>query len=181
MDVLQPLGFKIDCATLTISWNEVSIPFRPSDYFQDSNLFESLAGKLHANDDEYLDSTGYRSKTILSSKYEAADVDEVARQQSHLSERQQQQLADVLRKHTKLFSGKLGIFPKRQVHLELIPDAKPKSSRPYGVPRQHEAVFKEELNCLEEVGVLSRCGASEWLAGTFIIPKKDGRVRWISE
>ena len=49
--VLQPLGFKIDCATFTISWNEVSIPFRPSDYFQDSNLFESLAGKLHTNDD----------------------------------------------------------------------------------------------------------------------------------
>jgi hypothetical protein len=181
MDVLQPLGFKIDCSTLTISWNEFSVPFRPSNYFQDSNLFESLSGKLHANDDEYLDTSGYQSKTILSSKYEEADVDEVAKQQTHLSERQQQQLAEVLHQHSKLFSGKLGIFPNRKIHLELMPDAKPKSSWPYGVPRQHEAVFKEELNRLEEVGVLSRCGASEWLAGTFIIPKKDGRVRWISD
>jgi Retroviral aspartyl protease len=27
MDVLQPLGYKIDCGTLTVSWNEVSILF----------------------------------------------------------------------------------------------------------------------------------------------------------
>jgi len=30
-------------------------------------------------------------------------------------------------------------------------------------------------------GVLSRQGTSQWACGTFIIPKKDGRVRWISD
>jgi hypothetical protein len=32
-----------------------------------------------------------------------------------------------------------------------------------------------------EIGVLARCGASLWLSPSFIIPIKDGRVRWISD
>jgi len=31
------------------------------------------------------------------------------------------------------------------------------------------------------VYLLEPCGRSEWIAGTFIIPTKDGRVRWISD
>ena len=37
-------------------------------------------------------------------------------------------------------------------------------------------VFKEELNCLVEIGVLEPAKCSEWIAGTFIVPKKDGHV-----
>jgi Reverse transcriptase (RNA-dependent DNA polymerase) len=65
--------------------------------------------------------------------------------------------------------------------LEQEPGVNPKSCRPYGVPKLHQPVFKEELDCLEKIGVLSCCGASEWLAPTFIVPEKDGRVRWVSD
>jgi hypothetical protein len=34
-------------------------------------------------------------------------------------------------------------------------------------------VFKQELDRLVQVGVLERTGRQEWIAGTFIIPKKD--------
>ena len=42
-------------------------------------------------------------------------------------------------------------------------------------------VFKEELDRLVSIGVLEPTGRAEWIAGTFIIPKKDSKVRWISD
>ena len=36
------------------------------------------------------------------------------------------------------------------------------------------------LDHLIKIGILERSGASQWASSTFIIPKKDGRIRWIS-
>ena len=54
-------------------------------------------------------------------------------------------------------------------------------ARPYPVPRIHLSTFKKELDHLVELGVLLPQNESEWASPTFIIPKKDGRVRWISD
>jgi hypothetical protein len=41
--------------------------------------------------------------------------------------------------------------------------------------------FKNELDHLVRIGVLAAQQESEWVSPSFIIPKKDGRVRWISD
>ena len=41
--------------------------------------------------------------------------------------------------------------------------------------------FKHELDHLVKIGVLEHSGASQWASGTFIIPKKDGCIQWISD
>jgi uncharacterized protein YciI len=121
------------------------------------------------------------AQEILGSKYDKVSTNDVAHQQQHLPQRQQIQLANILGRFTKLFSSKLGCYPHAKVHLEVDKNAQPFRSRPYPVPDAHRAVFKDELNQLEDIGVLTCTGPTKWLSSTFIIPKKDGRVRWVSD
>jgi hypothetical protein len=98
-----------------------------------------------------------------------------------LSLEQKEGLRKVLKKHTKLFSGKMGVYPHRKFHIDLAPGAIAKHARPYPVPVIHLSAFKNELLHLVKIGIVSLQGASKWASPRFITPKKDGRVRWVSD
>jgi hypothetical protein len=180
MDLMQTLGIDIHNSTKTVVWNTLRVLFKTHDYFTSGNFQAHLLDAMARSEDP-IENTGYKSKTIKRSLYEARDPHAVAEQQKHLTPSQRQDLADLLSCYPKLFSGKLGKYPHWLVHLELKPDATAAHCRPYPVPRHHQTVFKEELDCLCVIGMLSCCGAPSWLSPSFIIPKKDGRVRWISD
>jgi hypothetical protein len=118
---------------------------------------------------------------ILDAKYEQVNVDDVVEQLTHLSESQRDDIRAALKKFTKLFDGMLGVYPHRKFHIDVMPGAKPKHVRPYAIARIHLEPFKKELDHLVRIGVLSSQGVSEWGSPTFIIPKKDGRIRWVSD
>ena len=122
------------------------------------------------------------------SKYETADIDEIVRRCSHLNQVQQNELRNVLSKYPKLFYNERGTYPDERIHLDLKDDAVPHCQpRAYTVPINHREVFKTGLNRLVNIGVLEEASRSEWIEGTFIIPKKllpgkyVARVRWISD
>jgi hypothetical protein len=71
-------------------------------------------------------------------------------------------------------------FTHKWVHIDIDPNAKPVHSRPYPVPQIHLKTFKKELDHFVRIGVLAAQQESEWASASFVIPKKDGRVRWIS-
>jgi hypothetical protein len=79
-----------------------------------------------------------------------------------------------------MFNGTLGVYPHKKVHIDIDPDAEPVHSRPYPVPQIHLKTFKKEPDHLVRIGVLAAQQESEWASPSFIIPKKDSRVRWIS-
>ena len=148
--------------------------------------FESDKG-----DDHIIDADVYaqESKTAINlSKYDNPDIDQVVRSCNHLSQQQQNDLRDVLSKYPVLFNNTLGTYPDEKIHLDLKENAIPHCQpRAYSVPHNHRDVFKAELDRLVKIGVLEEGSRSEWIAGTFIIPKKllpgekTPRVRWISD
>jgi hypothetical protein len=49
------------------------------------------------------------------------------------------------------------------------------------VPKIHQNLFKQELDRLVEQGVLEQATRSEWIAGTFMVKKKDDKVRIVTD
>ena len=76
----------------------------------------------------------------------------------------------------------MGCYPHEEIHLELIDGAQPVFKKAYPVPFKREEVFKHELDNLVADGVLEKVYTpSAWALPTFIIPKKDETVRWVSD
>lgn len=66
-------------------------------------------------------------------------------------------------------------------HLEFLPGFKPIHSCAYTIPHIHDEAFQKELKHLVIIWVLQKYSPTEWFIPMFIIPKKDGRMWWISD
>jgi hypothetical protein len=84
-------------------------------------------------------------------------------------------------KHDHLLDGTLGDFETSEVKFDLKEDTNPYHAKAFPVPKNHHDTLKHEIERLVSLGVLKRCSDSEWAAPTFIKPKKNGTVRFISD
>ena len=135
-------------------------------YIQDSSLVEEEADRI---------------KKILDAKYEPANLAEIAEQSIHLSKEQQMQLEQLLNKYKSLFDGTLGLWKNETLTLKLKPEVEPYHARAFPIPKVYELTLRKEVERLVKIGVLKKVNRSEWAAPTFIIPKKDGTVRFLSD
>ena len=94
---------------------------------------------------------------------------------------EKQKLSKLITKHEHLFDGILGKWTGTKVKLDLVADATPYPTRAFPVPRVYMEMLKSEVERLCKLGVLKRVNLSRWAAPTFLIPKKDGTVRFISD
>ena len=85
-DILQGLGIKFDFSDLTIEWDEVIVPMR------DRESTEGEAFYIH--EPEVITEATERIKMILDAKYEKANLEEIAREVTHLSRPEQNKLLD---------------------------------------------------------------------------------------
>ena len=65
--------------------------------------------------------------------------------------------------------------------LDLRKDAQPYHAKAFPIPRVHLENLKVEVEQLVKLGVLKQVNCLQWAAPTFVIPKKDGSVRFISD
>ena len=168
-DWLIPFKFNISFEELSMTFRGETIPMKP----------KTDKGMLYA-DAALLMQENFATE-ILRRKYEAHDLDEVVSEQQHLNAEQRKQLRSVFEGHDRLFDGKLKKYERRQMHLQLKPGAQPIHCKAYSTPRVHENTFRDEIQKLVDDDVLEPVGATEHAYPTFIIPKKDGRVRVVSD
>jgi hypothetical protein len=165
-----------------MEWFDCSIPLYPPGGL-DSKEFDAMEDMFHIQVEDKIFGEDWLecfATEILDAKYEKADVAEGVKGLTHLSAHQKADLLRVLQENNKMFDGTLGVYPRKMVHVDIDPNAKPVHSRPYPVPQIHLKTFKKELDHLVRIGVLAAQQESEWASPSFIIPKKDGRVCWIS-
>ena len=172
-DLLKELGIDLKYSDMTITWNDVIIPMRPRDaakpeYFaiEDSDAVREATNRI---------------KHILDAKYEPANLEEVVASCTHLKNSEQHQLQQLLQSHDDLFDGSLGHWKKEKYHINLKHNVVPYHARAYPIPKIYEQTLQMEVDRLCQLGVLKKVNRSEWAAPTFIIPKKDGTVRFISD
>ena len=179
---LSKTGLKLDYDKGEMQWIDNVLPMRPPNGLTSSDFKEMEESYYVQLEDEILgeDWLSCYATEILDAKYDKTDITETVSGLTHLNSSQQRDLLEVLKKNSCVFDGSLGRYPHKQFHIELEPYAKPIHTRPYTVPRIHLSMFKKELDHLVELGVLVPQNESEW-ASLVYHPKKDGRVRWISD
>ena len=122
-----------------------------------------------------------RIKQILDAKYKPANLKEVTKGCTHLELKQRLQLYKLLEKYSILFDGTIGRWKNKLYEIDLKAGTQPYHARPFPIPKIHEKTLRMEVERLVQIGVLKKINQSEWAAPTFIIPKKDGTVRFISD
>jgi hypothetical protein len=173
VDLMCELGIKLDFQDSTITWDEATMPFKSKE-----DTFET--GFYLADSAAVQDSTE-RIKRILDAKYEKINIRQYVKDIKHLTTAQQDSLAALLERHEPLFDGTLGNWKSEDYDIELKEGVRPYHARAYPIPKTYEQTLKVEVERLCHLGVLKKINQSEWGAPTFIIPKKDGTVRFISD
>ena len=131
---------------------------------------------------EAVKSATERTTKILDAHYEKADLRKIVNEECpHLDDVEKEKLLNLLMNYEILFDGTLGDFKTSPVSLEVKPGEQPTHSKAFPIPKIHEETLKKEIQRLVELGVLRKCSDSAWASPTFIIPKKNNTVRFISD
>jgi hypothetical protein len=156
-----------------VEWDNSEIPMKDIDL--------EMQESYHIGNGDVADDALERVKHILDAKYKPANLRKVAKEANHLPEEQQEELHTLLNKYKDLFDGTLGHWNDVELKVKLKPDATPYHARAYPIPHKYVDTLKLELERLCKIGVLKKVNRSKWAAPTFIVPKKDGSVQFISD
>jgi hypothetical protein len=181
---LRAFGLTLDFENETMMASGISKPmqvFPQGEEEPSCMLMQEFLDDMEMEDESNDSDDAYAQQEILDSKCDGATPKEIAAKCTHLTEDQRADLVKLFSKFTQLFDGKLRKFTDEQIHLEVDPSVEPNHSRACAVPHQQQEMFKKELQRPVAIGVLEKCGRADWVSGTFCVPKKDGRVRWVSD
>jgi hypothetical protein len=118
---------------------------------------------------------------ILNAKCKKADLDDYVKLVNYLDIKQKSSLKSLLNKYKHLFDVLLGDWKTDPVDFRLKSGDMPFHLSPFPVPKNYEETLKKEINRLCDLGALKYQVALEYESPSFIIPKKNGTIRVVSD
>jgi len=183
VNTLRELGIVLDFWTKTITVDEITLPMRNINKLSTKSRIErawTVNNMLH--EPESTEEATQHALGILDAIYEKADLQAVVNENcAHLNVHDRNKLLELLSEFEELFDGTLGDWNTEPVSFDLKEGAKPYHGRAFPVPKFHKETLIKELNRLCDLGVLEWQPASEWASPSFIVPKKDQTVRFLSD
>ncbi|GFH50707.1 hypothetical protein CTEN210_07183 [Chaetoceros tenuissimus] len=183
-DLLNKLKIDLRHSDKTIKWNDVLVPMKSfSDIWEAKHPTrqEMRATFLRSVELKATQEETERVTKILDANYEKADLEEVVASATSLNREQKRKLLKTLKKFESLFDGTLGRWKTDPVKIQLKEGAKAVNCRWYPVPKINKETYKKELERLVKIGVLEVVHESEWGTPVFIIPKKEGTARFVTD
>ena len=118
---------------------------------------------------------------MLNSTYVKIDFKQIADNSTQLNSEEITQLLRLLKDFEEFFDGTLGDWATEPANLDIKPGYKPLNSKYYPVPRINKENFRKKIKCLVEIGVRTPVQQSQYSNPLFIIPKKEGMLRFITD
>ena len=75
----------------------------------------------------------------------------------------------------------MGKWKTEPIDIELKENIKPYHAKPFSVPKYYKGTSHKEVQHLEKLGILKKINRSEWAAPTFLMSKKNGTIRFLSD
>jgi hypothetical protein len=183
-ETMKELGIILDFKSKLITIDEIPLPMRNIKNLQ--SPLQMARACTYQNTAKYephsTASETKRAIEILDAKYEKANLPAIVQDScQHLTSDERAALLALLLEYEGLFDGSLGDWDTEPVKFELREGAQPYHGKPFPVPHIHRKTLKKEVERLCDLGVIKPQSSSEWASPTFIIPKKNGQVRFISD
>ena len=122
------------------------------------------------------------AKIMANDNYEETNLNKLVDNQTNLTEEQREYILEGLKSVREAFQGRVGLWKGKPVDIKLLPDAKPFWSHPFKIPLAYQRLVRDEIDRLVSICVFSRVeGETNWATPCFIIPKKDGHLRFLTD
>ena len=181
---MDGLGIILNFKDRVITIDEIELPMQsikdmPTSRNKATVLNHCLANSMEPKSTEEATNRVVR---ILDADYKKADLQSVVKDNcTHLTSNEQKKLLELLTEFEPLFDGTLGDWNTTPVSFQLKEEAKPYHGRAFPIPMVHKETILKEIKRLCELGVLEWQPSSEWAAPSFIQPKKNGTVRFLTD
>ena len=178
-DLMTKLKMTLNYDTGHVIWDDVHVPMKEKGTISDKEMTQNIYELT--KESSILKMSEDRHNEIIKAMYGAVDIRKHVQTLNYLTKKEQDQLATVLEAYPDMYEGTIGTLNIPPVHFELKKEAIPYHAKPFPIPKAYENLTKDECKRFEKDKIWHHTINSVWAAPSFIVPKKTGDVRVVTD